>query len=128
MAIGKIKMVRNPKGVEEAKSREGRTVTPPKRYQPMVKFGKAKTGKRSLPKPGTIGKAKPEKKPLPKPGITLPPIRREGPGGGPKPRKPIISRNERQLPTRVKPQGQRRKASDMGKTAQNVRPRMRGGR
>lgn len=64
----------------------------------------------------------------PRKKMELPPVRRKGPGGGPKPRKPIISRKERQLPTLVKPQGQRRKASDMGKTARNGRPRIRGGR
>ncbi len=40
----------------------------------------------------------------------------------------LESRKKRQLPTRVKPQGQRRKASDMGKTARNgrVKPVTRG--
>jgi hypothetical protein len=39
-----------------------------------------------------------------------------------------FARKQRQLPTRVKPEGQRRKASDMGKTANNGRSRRSGGR
>jgi len=47
--------------------------------------------------------------------------------GKPKP-KPFDPRKERQLPTRVKPEGQRRKSSDMGKTANNgrIKPGTRG--
>jgi hypothetical protein len=98
----------------------------------------------NIPKPKP-GKDNPDARVKTGPVKPNPPVRRKGPGGGPKqpapPRKdrgirnPIgkkpggtlidkisdFARKQRQLPTRVKPEGRRQKSSDMGKTARNGR-------
>jgi hypothetical protein len=111
--------------------------------------GRIKTGEDKSPKPGDGDATRYKTQPV-KPDTKLPPVRRRGPGGGPKqpapPRKergirnpigkkpgnskpkPFDPRSERQLPNRVKPEGRRQKSSDMGKTARNGRPRTRGNR
>jgi hypothetical protein len=82
------------------------------------------------PKPRTSGDE--ESRRITKPmEPKLPPVRRRGPGGGPKKRlegirnpigrKGIVDpRKERQLPGKMKP-GTRKKSGDMGSTARNQR-------
>ncbi len=83
------------------------------------------------PKPGKSGDATRYKTQPVKPDTKLPPVRRKGPGGGPKKRleemrNPIgrkgavDPRKERQLPGKMKP-GTRKKSGDMGSTARNQR-------
>ena len=99
---------------------------------------------RPTPKPGNLKRRVPSQKAGPRPDRTKrnPPVfspdgkiistsglilsSRNKPGK-PKP-KPLDPRKERQLPGRIKPEGRRRKSSDMGKTANNgrIKPGTRG--
>lgn len=99
----------------------GKGINPPRKKRPV---GIGRPAPKPFPGNGGADRATP--KPI---------IRKKGPASATKPGvkgektvKGFDPRKERQLPTRVKPQGQRRKASDMGKTARNgrVKPVTRG--